>query len=119
MELIDLGGQNKIALRQAVDLVRPGRDLDPSPSKINVWVVALLLRELTYAIYKLESSAKVGKLKDLRDVVFFDNVPPIDLLLKYGEILTFERGRPSPARNARLGRKARHPKLFYHPPARR
>ena len=82
VELVDLSGQNEIALRQAVDPVRPGRYLDSSPSKKNVWVVALLLRELPYAIYKLESSAKVGKLKDLRDVVFFDDVPPIDLPLK-------------------------------------
>jgi hypothetical protein len=82
VELIDLGSQNKIALRQAVDLVRPGRDLDSSPSKKNVWVVPLLFREFTYAVYKLESSAKVGKLKDLGDVMFFDDVPLIDLRLK-------------------------------------
>jgi hypothetical protein len=108
VELIDLGSQNEIALRQTVDLVRPGRELDSSPSKKDVWVVALLLGELTYAIYKLESSAKVGKPEDLGDVVFFDDVPLIDLLLKYGEILTFERRRPSAARNACLGGKAGH-----------
>ena len=68
----------------------------------------LLLRKLTNMIYEIESSAKVGKLEGLHDVMFFDDVPPIDLLLKCGEILTFERRRPSPARNARLGRKARH-----------
>jgi hypothetical protein len=89
------------------------------PRQGNVWVVPLLFRELTYAIYKLEGPAKVRKLEGLRDVVFFDDVPPIDLLLKYREILTFERGRPSPARNVGLGRKARHLRLFYHPPARR
>ena len=82
VELIDLCRQNEVALRQAVDLVCPCRDLDSSPSKKNVWVVALLLRKLTYAIYKPESSTKVGKIEDLRDVVFFNNVPPIDLLLK-------------------------------------
>jgi len=81
-ELIDLCRQNEVALRQAVDLVCPCRDLDSSPSKKNVWVVALFLREFTCAIYELESSTKVGKIEDLRDVVFFNNVPPIDLLLK-------------------------------------
>ncbi len=60
-------------------------------------MVPLLFRELTYPIYKLEGPAKVRKLEGLRDVVFFDDVPPIDLLLKYREILTFERGPPSPA----------------------
>src|SRR5713226_10439687 len=33
IELVDFGGQDEIALRQAVDLVRPGRDLDFSPGK--------------------------------------------------------------------------------------
>jgi hypothetical protein len=80
--LIDLGGQYEIALRQTVDLVRPGRDLDFSPGKRDVWVVPLPLRKLTYAIHKLEGSAKVGKLEGLRDVVFFDDVSPVDLLLK-------------------------------------
>jgi hypothetical protein len=47
----------------------------------------LLLRKLTYAIHKLKGSAKVGKLEGLCDVVFLDDVPPVDLLLKYGELL--------------------------------
>ena len=82
VELIDLCRQNEVALRQAVDLVCPCRDLDSSPSKKNVRVVALFLREFTYATYKPERSTKVGKIEGLRDVVFFNNGPPIDLLLK-------------------------------------
>ena len=82
VELIDLCRQNEVALRQAIDLVCPCRDPDSSPSKKNVWVVALFLREFTYAIYEPKSSTKVGKIEDLPDVVFFNNVPPIDLLLK-------------------------------------
>jgi len=105
VELVDFGGQDEIALCQAADLVRPGRDLDFSPSKEDVWVVPLLLRKLTNVIYELEGSAKVGKFKGLRDVMFFDDVPSIDLLLKNGEILALERGHPATARNARLGRK--------------
>jgi hypothetical protein len=57
----------------------------------------LLLRKLTNMIYEIEGSAKVGKLKGLHDVMFFDDVPPIDLLLKLGEILTLERGHASKA----------------------
>jgi len=117
VELVDLGCQDEIALRQTVDLVRPGRDLDFSPGKEDVWVVPLLLGKLTNAIYKLEGSAKVRKLEGLRDVMFFDDVPPVDLLLKYGEVLTLERGYPSPARNARLGRKVGHRTVIL-PPAR-
>jgi hypothetical protein len=90
VEFVDLGGQNEVALRQTVDLMRPGRDLDSSPGKEDVWVMPLPLSKLAYAIYKLEGFAKVGKLESLRDVVFLDGVPPIDLLLKYGQILTLE-----------------------------
>jgi hypothetical protein len=81
-ELVDLCGQDEIALSQTVDLVRPGHDFDFSPGKEDVGVMSLLLGKLTYAIYKPEGSAKVGKLEGLRDVMFFDDVPPIDLFLK-------------------------------------
>ena len=46
-------------MRNADLEMRPGRDLDSSPGKKNVWVVTLLLRKL-HVINKLESSAKVG-----------------------------------------------------------
>jgi hypothetical protein len=71
--------------------VCPGRDLDFPPGKEDVWVVPLLLRKLTYAIHKFECTAKVGKLESLRDVVFFDNVPTVHLLLQRGEFLTIQR----------------------------
>lgn len=61
MEAVDLGGQNEIAPRP-VDLMRPGRDLNSAPGKEDVQVVRLLLRKLTYAIYKPEGSAKNAKL---------------------------------------------------------
>jgi hypothetical protein len=64
--------------------------------KEDVWVMPLLLSKLTYAIYKPEGSAKVGKLEGLREVMFFDDLPPIDLL--------FEAGRAShPMRNTPRG----------------
>ncbi len=112
VELVDFCSQDEIALRQTVDLMRPGRDHNSSPGKKDVWVVPLLLGKLTYAIYKPEGSAKVGKLKGLRDVMFFDDVPPIDLLLKYGKILALERGHPSTARNACFGRKIGHRRSY-------
>src|SRR2546426_46447 len=73
VELIDLGSQDEIALRQAVDFVRPGRDLDFSPGKRDVWVVSLLLCKLTHAIHKPEVSTKVGKLEGLRRALGFVN----------------------------------------------
>ena len=82
VELVDFGGQDEIALRQAVDLVRPGRDLDFSPAKEDVWVMPLLFNELTYSVHKLERFTKVGKREGLRDVVFLHDVPAVHLLLQ-------------------------------------
>jgi hypothetical protein len=48
--VVDLCSQDEIALRQAVDLVGPDRDLDFSPSKEDVWVMPLLLRKFAYAV---------------------------------------------------------------------
>jgi len=101
--LVDLRCQDEVALRQTIDFVRPNRDLDSSPGKEDVWVMPLLLSKLTYAIHKLEGSAKVGKLEGLRDVVFFYEVPVLYLLLKGGEFLTFEWWHPATARNACFG----------------
>ena len=89
--LVDFGGEDEIALRQTVNFVRPGRDLDFSPGKRHVWVVPLLLRKLAYTVYEREGSAKVGKREGLRDVVPLNHIPSVDLPLQRGEFLTFER----------------------------
>jgi len=103
-ELVDVCSQDEIALCQTIDFVRPDRNPDFSPSKEDVWVVSLLLRKLTYAIYKAEGSAKVGKLEGLRDVMFFDDVPAVHLLSEGGKLLTLERRYFSSARDACFGR---------------
>ena len=91
MELVDFCGQNEIVLRQAVDLVRPGRDLDFSAGKEEVRVVPLLLCKLADAVYEIEGFAKVGKREGLRKVVFFDDVPAVHPLFEGGKLLTLER----------------------------
>ena len=101
--LVDFGGQDEIALRQTVNFVRPGRDLDFSPAKEDVRMVPLLFRELTYAVYELEGFAKVQKLEGLRDVVFFDDVPAVHLHLQRGEFLTLERRHTATAGDAGFG----------------
>src|SRR5260370_2458965 len=103
VELVDLGRETKIALPQTIDLVRPGRDLDFSPGKKDIWVVPLLLRKLAYAVYELEGFAKVGKLEGLRDVVLLNYIPSVHLLLQRGEFLTLERRHSSSARDACFG----------------
>jgi hypothetical protein len=88
VKLVELCAQDGIGLSQAIDLVHPRCDLNFSPGKEDVWVVPLLLHKLAYAIYELERFAKVGKLECLRDVVFLNNIPSVDLPLQRGEFLT-------------------------------
>jgi hypothetical protein len=104
IELVDLGCQDEIALRQAVDFVRPARNVHFSPSKEDVRVVALRLRKLANAVHEREGLAKVGKLKGFRDVMFFDNVPTVNLLFEGGKILAFQWRNTSSAWNACLAR---------------
>jgi hypothetical protein len=88
VELVDLCSQDEIALCQTVDLVGPNGDLDFSPGKEDIWVVALLFCKMAYAVYELKGFAKVGKLEGLRDVVLVVHVPSVHLLLQRGEFLT-------------------------------
>jgi hypothetical protein len=104
IELVDLGGQDEIALRKTVDFVRPARDLDFSPSKEDVRVVPLLLRKIPNLVHEFESFAKVGKFEGLPDVVFFDDVPAVHLLFEGGKFLALERRHSSSARDARFRR---------------
>jgi hypothetical protein len=104
VELVDLCSQDEIALRQAVDFVRPGRDLDFSPGKEDVRVVPLFFRKISNLVDEFEGFAKVGKLEGLRDVVLFNYIPFVHLLLQRGEFLTLERRYSSSARDARFGR---------------
>jgi len=63
VELINFGGQDEIALRQAVDFVCPGRDLDFSPGKEDVRVVPLFFRKISSLLTNLRASRKSGNLK--------------------------------------------------------
>ena len=54
------------------------------PGKEDVWARALLRTKLTYALQNLSAARESGKPEGLRDVAFFDDVPRVDLLLKYG-----------------------------------
>ena len=83
--------------------MRPGRDLDFSPGKEDVWVVPLLFRKLAYAVYELEGFEKVRKLETPRDVVFFDDLSAVHLLFERGKLLTLERWYSSSAWNACFG----------------
>jgi len=103
VELVDFGGQDEIALRQAVDFVRPGRDLDFSPGKEDVRVVPLFFRKISSLVDEFEGFAKIGKLEGLRDVVPLNHIPAVHLLLQRGEFITLERRHSSSAWDACFG----------------
>src|SRR6266404_1566598 len=63
VELVDFGGQDEITLRQTVNFVRPGCDLDFSPGEEDVWVVPLFLRSSPTRFTNLRASRKSGNLK--------------------------------------------------------
>jgi hypothetical protein len=104
VELVDFGGQDEIALCQAVDFVCPGRNLDFSPGKEDVRVVPLFFRKISSLVDEFEGFAKVGKLEGLRDVVLLNYIPVVHLLLQRGEFLTLERRHSSSAWDACFGR---------------
>jgi len=78
-EPVDFRGQDEVALRQAVNLVRPDRDFDLSPSQVYVGVVTLFFSKSANLIHKCEGLSEVWKLEELRNVVFLNNLPPIHL----------------------------------------
>ncbi len=91
LKLINFRGEDEIAFGQAVDLVGPNLDFNFSPGEKNVGVVALLLRQLTDAVHKIECLAKVGKFESFREMVLVRDGPPLHLLLEDCERFTFER----------------------------
>ena len=59
LKFVDLCREDEIALGQSVDLVRPDLDLRDAPAETDVRMMALLFREITDAIHKVEGFAKI------------------------------------------------------------
>ncbi len=57
----DLCGQDKIALGQAIHLVRPEREPNPPPRQIDIRVVRMRFRNRTHEIGKLQRLPEIGK----------------------------------------------------------
>lgn len=52
LQFVDLRREDEVALGQAIDLVRPDRDLRLSPPKTNIRVMSLLFREVPNTTHK-------------------------------------------------------------------
>src|SRR5215472_4888807 len=74
-QVVDLGCQDEIVFRQAVDRMRPEGDLHLAPGEKEVGVVALFLRQLADAVHELKGLTKIGKNELLGDVVLVGHGP--------------------------------------------
>src|SRR2546423_5541010 len=74
-ESIYLSREDKVAFREAVNLVRPDGDFRSSPAERDVRMMPLLFRQLAYAIHERERLTKIFELKNLSQVMLLDNLP--------------------------------------------
>src|ERR1700694_2270131 len=76
--LVDLGGQNKIVLAQAIDVVCPRADLYLPPAQQYVGMVLLFLCNPSNLHHKGKRRAKIGKFEVADDAVVFAQLPVRD-----------------------------------------
>jgi len=91
MQPVDLRRHDEIALGQAVDLVRPQRDLNFAPSQQDVGVMPLLFGNPADAIYEFQGLFEIRKSKLAVKIVFIGNRPVRNLLLQGIQFLAFQR----------------------------
>src|SRR5687768_12007389 len=61
-QVINLRGQNEVALSQAINFMRPDSDLGLAPAKANVRMMSLLFRQFAHTIHEVERLAEVLEL---------------------------------------------------------
>src|SRR5437867_362439 len=76
-QLIDLRSQDEIAFAQAVDFVRPDRDLHSAPGKTDVRMMTLLFRQLADSVGEGECVAKIFERKVFFQMMLVDDLPAI------------------------------------------
>jgi hypothetical protein len=75
LQAVDLGGHDEVALGEAVNFVRPHRDLGFAPGQENVGMVALLLGHRSHTIHEIERLLEVRKCVGASEMVPVDHVP--------------------------------------------
>src|ERR1700722_7437253 len=102
LQAVDLGGHNKIALGQAVDLVRPHRDFSFAPRKKDIGMMSLFFGQFSNLVYEIQGLFEIGKLKLTRQMMLGDHVP---LRNGFEQVLQFsprDRRHPAAAGNTFL-----------------
>ena len=112
MDPVNLRCHDEIAESQAVDLVRPKGNLRLTPSKENVRMVSLLLRNRSDAIHEIQRLFEVWEAVLAVDVVFLGDSPFGNEPAEFGQFLALKRWNAALARNAFLVGKILCHKLF-------
>ncbi len=102
MQAINLGRHNEIALGQAIDLVRPQRDLRLAPRQQNIRMMTLFLGQIPYSVHKLQSLFEIRKTKLAMNVMFLFNRPLGSLAMQLFQFFSRQWRNPAPAGNALL-----------------
>jgi hypothetical protein len=97
---INLRGHDEIALREAVDLVSPNRDVNFAPRQQNVGMVSLLLGYRANAVYEFERLLEVGEFEFAMQVMLFVNRPLWNTSVQFLQLQALDRRNASAAGNA-------------------
>src|SRR5271156_3198335 len=108
---INLRRQNKIALRQPINLVRPRGDFRLPPSQQNIRMMPLLLRNRPHLIHKPERQLKIRKRKRPHNVMPVHHLPSRHFLSKRLQLVTTQRRYSALARHTILLRQLAHNSL--------
>lgn len=101
---VSFGGENEIALRQTVNLVRPERDHDLAPREVNIGMMAFFFGESPDPVGEGEGVHKLMEPERFFEMLFVDD-PPL-VAESRGEVVecwSFQWRNTAPARNTFLG----------------
>lgn len=72
---VDLCRQDKITLRQAIDLMSPDGDFDFAPAKTDIGMVVFLLRNFCDTVYQIERRTEVSQLELFPKMMIINHFP--------------------------------------------
>ena len=102
LQPINLRRQNKVALRQPIDLVRPDGNPDLPPGQQDIGMVSLVLREFPYLIHEPQCGLEVRKRKLPFEMMIVHDLPVLHLGFQRPDLCSSQRRYSTSARDARL-----------------
>ena len=96
----DFGGEDEVAFRQAINLVRPEGELDAAPGQINIGMMVLLFGQFPDLVGKMERLAEILELIFPFQMMFVDDAPAFPQFPRQGgQVVSFEGRRAAFARH--------------------